>query len=297
MFSAGVFRQAETASAFVAFIAELKKLVDAASPSPTHAFIQTLDSKKKLLRSYTQNIDGFESRTGLSCSSGLAETKTSASTNRRKIQDVQNVQLHGNIHRLRCILCKASFDFTEDYLKLLGDGTAPKCQDCVERCAYSYRPSIVVNFLLTEQLSANERVARRHRETRIGFLRPDVVLYDESHPLEDDIAEVQGKDLARRPDALLIMGTSMKVPGFVNMVRTFAKVVHDGASDRSKPYKVILVNKTWPGKDWEQIIDYHVEHAVDDWVKSVLQLWKRMKPKDWEVQRQPPARGMPPPPA
>jgi NAD-dependent histone deacetylase SIR2 len=65
------------------------------SPTPTHWFLRLLDVKKKLLRLYTQNIDGLESQTG------MAEVKIFEKS--EKPGGV--VFLHGNINRLRCERC------------------------------------------------------------------------------------------------------------------------------------------------------------------------------------------------
>ena len=62
LFDAALFRDPTSTAVFYTFIAQLKRSIDAAEPAPTHRFIKTLDTKKKLLRSYTQNIDGFEAR-------------------------------------------------------------------------------------------------------------------------------------------------------------------------------------------------------------------------------------------
>ncbi|TFY79450.1 hypothetical protein EWM64_g4564, partial [Hericium alpestre] len=70
LFDSSLFRNTTSTSVFYTFISQLKQSIDNAIPSPTHHFIKTLDTKKKLLRSYTQNIDGLEERAGLlGCSS------------------------------------------------------------------------------------------------------------------------------------------------------------------------------------------------------------------------------------
>ena len=65
MFDASLFRDSTSTSVFYTFISQLKRSIDDASPSPTHRFLKALDTKRKLLRSYTQNIDGLEERAGL----------------------------------------------------------------------------------------------------------------------------------------------------------------------------------------------------------------------------------------
>jgi NAD-dependent histone deacetylase SIR2 len=59
-FSAKSIRNQTSQSQFYTFISDLKAVIDAADPSPTHHFITALDRQGKLLRSYTQNIDGLE---------------------------------------------------------------------------------------------------------------------------------------------------------------------------------------------------------------------------------------------
>lgn len=128
----------------------------------------------------------------------------------------------------------------------------------------------------------------------MGTLRPAIVLYDEPHPLGDDIGAMQTADMKRKPDMLIIMGTSLKVHGFKKLVRDFAKIVKESApsatSSSSSPSKkwagrVIFVNKTAPGSEWDGIIDYHVAGETDKWVERVKADWQQMKRSDWETQQ------------
>lgn len=115
---------------------------------------------------------------------------------------------------------------------------------------------------------------------------------------------MQTTDLGRKPDMLIIMGTSLKVHGFKKLVKEFAKVVHDSyafsssSSSSASPSKtpnnktlknwagkVVFVNKTAPGSEWDGMIDYHVKGESDRWVEKVLEDWKKMRPADWEVQK------------
>lgn len=115
-------------------------------------------------------------------------------------------------------------------------------------------------------------------------------MYDEPHPLGDDIGIIQTADAARKPDLLIIMGTSMKVHGLKKLVKDFAKTVRESGTttttltSRPKP-KVIFVNKTAPGSEWSDVIDYHVVGETDVWVSRVLDDWKTSRPQDWEIQQ------------
>jgi NAD-dependent histone deacetylase SIR2 len=123
-----------------------------------------------------------------------------------------------------------------------------------------------------------DRINRGARATSVGTLRPSIVLYDEAHPLGDQIGELQAHDMKRRPDVLLIMGTSLKVHGLKHLIKDFAKVVHE------RKGIVVFVNATAPNKEWEGVIDYHVQGPTDDWVDLVQEDWKKARPQDWELQ-------------
>jgi NAD-dependent SIR2 family protein deacetylase len=145
LFDASLFRNPVSTSVFYSFIAGLKQAVDVASPSPTHRFIKTLDAKGRLLRSYTQNIDGLEERAGLLGSSSQeakapspSKTKGKAKA-KLKIKDVRNVQLHGDIHRVRCTVCSADYPCSTSYLEMFSQGVPPDCPDCTSRCKWPER--------------------------------------------------------------------------------------------------------------------------------------------------------------
>ncbi|EGO05307.1 hypothetical protein SERLA73DRAFT_44108 [Serpula lacrymans var. lacrymans S7.3] len=276
LFDASLFRDSTSTSVFYTFISQLKRSIDSASPAPTHNFIKTLEAKQKLLRSYTQNIDGLEERVGLRGSSSRDAKSTGKGKSKLKVKEVRNVQLHGDIHRVRCTFCSAEFPCIEEHLKVFSKGMAPDCPECFARSA--------------------ARVARSARALKVGTLRPAIVLYDEPHPLGDDIATIQTADIARKPDMLIIMGTSLKVHGLKKLVKDFAKTIRTtssssnsagSSSKTSKSWtgKVIIVNKTPPGSEWSDIIDYHVAGETDRWVERVLEDWKKMRPSDWEVQQ------------
>ncbi|KAG6821401.1 hypothetical protein H0H93_014198 [Arthromyces matolae] len=267
LFDASLFRDATSTSVFYTFISKLKQCIDSATPSPTHRFIKTLDTKKKLLRSYTQNIDGLEERVGLMGSSSSNAKTAGKGKAKIRIRDVKNVQLHGDIHSVRCVSCSAEYPCMSDHVATFIEGAPPPCPECASRL--------------------EARVARSARAIRVGTLRPSIVLYDEPHPLGEDIGAMQSADVGRKPDMLIIMGTSLKVHGLRKMVKEFAKTVHGSGPSTGKPWqgKVIFVNLTPHASEWNDIIDYHIEGETDRWVEKVIEDWKKMRPADWEVQQ------------
>ena len=151
LFDASLFRDPTSTSVFYTFISQLKQSIDVASPTPTHHFIKTLDTKRKLLRSYTQNIDGLEDRAGLLGSSSLDAKATKKGKSRIKTKEVKNIQLHGDIHRVRCTFCSAEYPCTEEHLKLFNRGSAPDCPECLGRCEQPFIPPPL--FIWTNAIS------------------------------------------------------------------------------------------------------------------------------------------------
>jgi NAD-dependent histone deacetylase SIR2 len=94
----------------------------------------------------------------------------------------------------------------------------------------------------------------------IGFLRPNIVLYGEDHPHAEVITTGLNTDLKSKPDMLLIMGTSLKVHGVKQLVRTAAQAVH------ARGGLVVLINDTVIN-GWNGVIDYQVQTQCDEFFK------------------------------
>lgn len=261
LFSSTLFRDPASTALFYTFISQLKQSIDKATPGPTHDFLRTLDLKGKLLRSYTQNVDGMEERVGLvgtsaasgsgsgSSSSGSGSSSGSVSPNSeggrtgragrkgkmsaKELKAIKNVQLHGTIHRVRCTFCSADVEFLPEYAESFDEGVPPDCPECSARCT-----SLSLHSLLPCQPTqppvfcypASARLLLSRRPLKIGTLRPSMVLYDEPHPQSDLIALFQESDMRRRPDLVLVMGTSLRVHGLKGLVKEFARVVHGDAN-------------------------------------------------------------------
>lgn len=246
------------------FVASLRKKVHekVKKATATHRFIKILRDTRKLVRCYTQNIDGLEAREGLN--TDMNQGKGNRARFTRKAMEGQRlpartqpgadldggcevVQLHGDLRVLRCTLCQQTCEWEDRHNARLFAGKAPTCQQCA---------------------TANQdRQDRGKRGTKIGTLRPNVVLYGEEHPSADAVGEIAASDLNMNPDVLLILGTSLHVHGLKTMVREFAKAVHAKAGGKGK---VIFVNLTKPSESvWKDVLDYWVSMDCDDWVHSM----------------------------
>ncbi|KAH7016015.1 DHS-like NAD/FAD-binding domain-containing protein [Microdochium trichocladiopsis] len=147
------------------------------------------------------------------------------------------IQLHGSIHSLRCSLCL-------------------------------YRPSLGTVAPGSEYLRCEDRARKREdagkRKCSSGALLPDIRLYNEVHPEGDSIAEAVRYDLEQQPDVLLIMGTSLSVPGVRELVRVM------GSAVRASGGRTVLVNRKPPPIAFQGLIDEWVAMDCDEWVKGQL---------------------------
>lgn len=157
------------------------------------------------------------------------------------VLDLSVVRLHGSMDRVKCTLCAASYDFTMDYEDQFRNGNPPICPQCKD---YD-----------------DERTRLGKRQLAMGTLRPNIVLYNEDHPDGESIGKLQSSDLKRKPDLLIVMGTSLKIPALKKFIKQAAKLIHS-----TRNGKVIFINRTAPTKEWDKVFDYEVLGDTDDWV-------------------------------
>lgn len=287
-------------------IAQLSELSQAASPTLFHRALESLDKRGRLLRVYTQNIDAIEEKSGLSFgipefdkrrarprskpkSTGASiadqptmssdtpgppdstpETPGSRSTS-PAFDGPRCIPLHGTLQTLHCQTCMHTFPL-EKHVSSLTSGTPPYCPEC------------------TQMEETRQLVGKRARG--VGKLRPSVVLYNELHKDGEGVGEIVRRDLVggskgkgwSGADALLVVGTSLKVPGTKRMVREFSKAVRargcpssrdtvlastglatpspspgkgSAASAEDTPIKSIYLNFDFPSpaREWEGVFD------------------------------------------
>ncbi|KAG0741111.1 hypothetical protein G6F62_001711 [Rhizopus arrhizus] len=151
------------------------------------------------------------------------------------------VRLHGSMDKVKCTLCPASYEFTVDYEDQFRKGDPPVCPQC--------------------ERNDSERVKLGKRQLACGTLRPNIVLYNEDHPESEEIGKLQTADLKKKPDLMIVMGTSLKIPALKKFIKQAARLIHT-----SKSGKVVFVNRTAPTKEWDTVFDYEVLGDTDDWV-------------------------------
>ncbi|MCJ1431667.1 hypothetical protein MMC27_001022, partial [Xylographa pallens] len=266
LFDSTIWRNEQSTSTFYTFIASLRRKIqkEVEGATVTHRFIRQLRDQRKLVRCYTQNIDGLEGREGLITDLGRGKgvrtrfTKKAVNLPHSPINSLPGnkldggcevIQLHGDLESLRCTICSESYVWDElSEEAFLLKGIAPNCPKCTKK----------------NQTRENNGM----RSTTIGRLRPNIVLYGEQHPLADELGAITENDLKLNPEVVLILGTSLKVNGLKVIVKEFARSVH---AKTGKKRKVIFVNHTKPpGGIWREFIDYHIAMDCDKWVQDAL---------------------------
>ncbi|KEF57518.1 uncharacterized protein A1O9_05435 [Exophiala aquamarina CBS 119918] len=280
LFDSRVFQDVASTRVFYQFIASLRQKIrdEVRATSSVHKFLRVLRDGGRLMRCYTQNIDGLETR------EGLVTDLTRGKGNKRRFMKkhyesprpghVQGtdfdagcevVQLHGDLQKLRCTMCAVQYEWTDEETDIYLEGAAPNCQKC--------------------KAKSEERMANGKRGLAVGCLRPNIVLYGEDHPSNTLLTPLIPFDASCQPEVMIIMGTSLKVFGLQKMVREFAKAVHAHKNGKGK---VVFVNRTRPAESvWEGTIDDFVCMDCDDWVDDLRtrrsDLWLRQGEIDMTV--------------
>ena len=220
----------------------MSRLTKDAKPTEFHHMLATIAKEDRLLRLYSQNVDSIDT--------SIDPLKTSVPL--RKDEDgkwPRTVQLHGGLDKMVCSKCHELSEFEAD---LFIGPVPPLCPRCEE-----------INDIRT-----NHEGKRSHG---IGKLRPRMVLYNEHNPDDVAIGKVTQDDLRRRPDAVIVAGTTLKVPGVRRIVREMCGVVRDRRGGVA-----IWINNDLPpvAKDLEDCFDIIVRGPCDEVAKhAAMRRW------------------------
>ncbi|KAH8676248.1 DHS-like NAD/FAD-binding domain-containing protein [Xylariales sp. PMI_506] len=196
LFDASVYKNRDSTESFHDMVRELAQQTKTAQPTPFHHMIASIAQEGRLLRLYTQNVDGIDT--------AMPPLATAVPLN-TKAPWPKTIQLHGGLEKMVCSKCTEISTFDGS---LFTGPEPPLCKGCVE----------------TDNVRTSHAGKRSHG---IGKLRPRMVLYNEYNPDEEAIANVVKADVRARPDAIVVVGTSMKIPGVRNIVKDMCKVIRD----------------------------------------------------------------------
>ncbi|CAL3970920.1 unnamed protein product [Diplocarpon coronariae] len=192
LFDASVYRNGPATSSFHDMVRELSHQTQNAKPTPFHHMLATIAEEGRLMRLYTQNVDGIDT--------SLPPLGTQVPLN-PKGPWPKTVQLHGGLDKMMCSKCGHLSDFEG---ALFSGPEAPLCPEC--------------------QTIDSVRLAGGLRSHGVGRLRPRMVLYNEFNPDGDAIGAVSHADLKRVPDAVIVVGTTLKIPGTRRLTRELCAV-------------------------------------------------------------------------
>ncbi|KAK6843526.1 hypothetical protein PG987_004386 [Apiospora arundinis] len=196
LFDASVYKHDDSTSSFHDMVRELAQKTKTAQPTPFHHMLATLAEEGRLLRLYSQNVDGIDTAMKpLATQIPLPEKGPWPKT----------IQLHGGLEQMICSKCNSTSPFDGS---LFHGPEPPPCKSCEEM----------------DNIRTSYAGKRSHG---IGKLRPRMVLYNEYNPDEEAIANVVKADTRARPDAIIVVGTSMKIPGVRQIVRNMCKVTRE----------------------------------------------------------------------
>ncbi len=241
LFDASVYKDDASTSSFHDMVRDLSSMASKAKPTLFHRLLARLSREGRLLRLYTQNIDGIDT--------SLPPLATKVPLN-HKAPWPQTIQLHGGLEMMMCQKCQHTSAFQP---QLFQGATPSPCPRCME----------------ADSVRTHHAGKRSHG---IGKLRPRIVLYNEHNPDEDAIGAVVTSDLRTRPDAIIVVGTSMKIPGVKRIVREMCGVVRS----RQNGVSVWINQEPEPvAKEFEDCWDLVVKGNSDEVARQI-------NLKDWD---------------
>lgn len=188
LFDASVYKDDKSTAEFHKMVRDLSRLTKEAKPTAFHHMLATIANEGRLMRLYSQNVDCLDTSLKPLATNIPLDPKGPWPT---------TIQLHGGLEKMQCTKCNQVNNFDGS---LFQGPEPPSCGACTE-----------LDFVRT-----NYAGKRSHG---IGRLRPRMVLYNEYNPDEDAIGKVSQADLRKIPDAVIVVGTSLKVPGVRRIVR------------------------------------------------------------------------------
>ncbi|KAI5153288.1 NAD+-dependent protein deacetylase SIR2 [Nematocida parisii] len=156
----------------------------------------------------------------------------------RKAGIIQNVHyLHGSLDKLLCTYCQHKTDYTLVYDLVKKE----ECFMCIER--------------------NTKRKSEGKRKCPIGILMPDIVLYGGPRDTSKTAASVIQE---KNTSLLIVMGTSLKVYGVKNLLKTLSKTVKGNEGIR------VYVGIEPPAKPMQVYFDYWIEGKCDTFSELLM---------------------------
>ncbi|PYH92174.1 silent information regulator protein Sir2p [Aspergillus ellipticus CBS 707.79] len=228
LFDAAVYQDENLTASFQDMVRSLSEEAANTNPTAFHHMLARLGQESRLTRLYTQNIDGIES--------SMPPLATQIPLN-VKAPWPRTIQLHGSLDKMVCQKCRHLSDFDSG---MFDRPDAPECPECTRNNDF--------------------RIETGQRSHGVGKLRPRIVLYNEHNPDEDAITSVMNADIRSRPDALIVVGTSLKIPGVRRLVKSLCSVVRS----RRNGVTMWINNEPPVGKEFENCWDLMIKGDCEE---------------------------------
>ncbi|KAL4782996.1 putative SIR2 family histone deacetylase [Aspergillus varians] len=228
MFDAAVYQDETLTASFQEMVRSLSAEAEKTTPTAFHHMLARLGRDNRLTRLYSQNIDGIET--------SMPPLATQVPLN-VKAPWPRTIQLHGSVNKMICQKCRHMSTFDR---VMFDRPDAPECPEC----------------LLNNQF----RMETGQRSHGIGKLRPRIVLYNEHNPDEEAITSVMNADIRSRPDALIVVGTSLKIPGVRRLVKSLCSVIRS----RRNGVTMFINNEPPSGKEFDDCFDLVVKGDCEE---------------------------------
>jgi NAD-dependent histone deacetylase SIR2 len=244
-----VYKHDSSTESFHTMVRELAHMTSNAQPTPFHHMLASIAAEGRLMRMYSQNIDTLDTQMPPLATTVPLNTKAPWPT---------TIQLHGGLEKMVCTKC----GHVEPFNASLFEGPEPPlCEKCKEQ----------------DQVRTAFAGKRSHG---IGRLRPRIVLYNEYNPDEEAIGNVSKADLRRVPDAVIVVGTSLKIPGVRRIVKEMCQLTR---SRRDGITAWINLDPEPQGAEFKDCWDLVVRGKCDDIAELVnLPRWDQQDIGDRE---------------
>ncbi|KXG46772.1 Sirtuin family [Penicillium griseofulvum] len=249
LFDAAVYQDDALTAPFHEMVRSLSEEVANVKPTAFHQMLARLGIESRLKRLYTQNIDGIET--------SMEPLATEIPLNVKGSWPI-TIQLHGSIEKMVCQKCRYLDNFKPD---MFMKADPPDCTECAE--------------------NDGVRQASGQRSHGIGRMRPRIVLYNEHNPDEEAITSVMNADIKSRPRVLIVAGTSLKIPGVRQLVKSLCTMIRS----RKDGVTMFINNEPPSGKEFDNCFDLIVKGSCDEVARQAnLKPWesKDITPRVYE---------------
>ncbi|KAK4195171.1 DHS-like NAD/FAD-binding domain-containing protein [Triangularia verruculosa] len=249
LFDASVYKHDSSTTSFHDMVRELSQMASDAKPTPFHHMLASIAAEGRLMRLYTQNIDSLDTQ--------MPPLATNVPLNSKGPWPT-TIQLHGGLEKMVCTKCNHLETFNPS---LFQGPEPPLCEKCKEQ----------------DEVRTAFAGKRSHG---IGKLRPRIVLYNEYNPDEDAIGNVSKADLRRVPDAVIVVGTTLKIPGVRRLVKELCQLTR---SKRDGITAWINLDAEPQGVEFKDCWDLVIKAKCDDVAELVnLPRWDQQDIGDRE---------------